>query len=193
MSHSSTLSMSRKPFWRRQQFWRVALPVLAGISVLVTAVLVLNAAFGSNGSPNASKGWGVTVPKVVPPKTVKLDPSVPGLVRRFVQTAVARKNLADAYALAGPGIVQGMSLKEWLTGNIAVVPFDVDSKTKAQVTVDYSYANSARLKIYLSTPGRRVTNSPHSFYADLIKRNGKWLVNSWVPRWTPPIPTNPGR
>jgi len=26
------------------------------------------------------------------------------------------------------------------------------------------------------------------FLMDLVKRNGKWLVNSWVPRSTPPVP-----
>jgi hypothetical protein len=193
MNHSSALSLSRKTFWRQQRFWRIALPVLAGIAMVAALVVGLNAAFGSSGQPNASNGWGKNYPTAKTPGTVKLDPSVRPLIRQFVQTAVARKNLAAAYSLSGPAVIQGMSLKEWLKGNIAVVPFAVDGKTKTQIQIDYSYADRARLKVFLATPGRKVTNSPHSFYADVIKQNGKWVVNGWVPRWTPPIPTQPGR
>jgi hypothetical protein len=191
MNYSSTLSIGRKPFWRRQKFWRIALPVLAGVAALAAVIVVLNSVLGSSGQPNASEGWG-NYSTATTPKTVKLDPSVRPLIRRFVQTAVARQNLADAYGISGPAITQGMSLKEWLTGNIAVVPFDVDSRTKVEITVGYSYADRAQLKVFLATPGRSVKNSPHSFYADVVKHDGKWFVNGWVPRWTPPIPTNPG-
>jgi hypothetical protein len=24
----------------------------------------------------------------------------------------------------------------------------------------------------------------------LVKKNGRWLVNDWVPRWSPPIPVD---
>jgi hypothetical protein len=37
-----------------------------------------------------------------------------------------------------------------------------------------------------------VTNSPHTFFVNLVKQHGKWYVNDWVPRWTPPIPVTPG-
>jgi hypothetical protein len=28
----------------------------------------------------------------------------------------------------------------------------------------------------------------NTFFVMLVKKNGHWLVNNWVPRWTPPIP-----
>jgi hypothetical protein len=32
---------------------------------------------------------------------------------------------------------------------------------------------------------------PLIFYMDLIKQQGKWLVNSWVPRAAPEVPVQP--
>lgn len=192
--HSSTgLSVPRKPFWRRQSFWRVTLPVLAGLALALAGVMVYNAFVGTSGLPNAKQGWGVTYATPATQKSVPLDPRVEQVVERFIHAAVGREDLRAAYALSGPQIRQGMSLRQFLAGNIAVVPFPVDSRTKASMKVAYSHPDRAQLAVYLATPGRNVTNSPHSFYVDLIKRNGTWLVNNWVPRWTPPIPTNPGR
>lgn len=186
-------SVARKPLWRRQQFWRTALPVVAVLSAIVAGVLVYNSIYGSNGQPESQTGWGVTYPTPKPPKTVKLDPAVRPVISRFVATAVARKNLAAAYAISGPAIRQGQTLKQFLSGNIAVVPFDVDARTRPRVvSIDKSYAASAQLEVFLDTPGRRVTNSPHTFFIDLIKQHGRWYVNGWTPRWTPPIPSLPG-
>jgi hypothetical protein len=185
---------SRKRLWRRRNFWRIALPIAAALAVLIAGVLTYNAVYGTGGVPNAKSGWGVTYPAPTKPKTVKLDASVRPLITQFVKTAVARKSLATAYAIAGPEIRQGMTMKQFLKGTIAVAPFPVDARTVVKVDqVVYSYANRAQLQVTLGTPGRNVTNSPHTFFADLVKQHGTWLVNAWVPRWTPPIPTQPGR
>jgi hypothetical protein len=185
---------SQKPLWRRRQFWRVALPVAAVLSVLIAGLLTYNSLYGSGGVPNAKSGWGVTYPTPTKPKTVKLDAAIRPLLTRFVQTAVARKNLDIAYAISGPQIRQGMTLKQFGKGAIAVPPFAVDAKTVVHVDhIVYSYANRAQVQVTLGTPGRKVSNSPHTFFADLVKTGKGWVVNTWVPRWTPPIPTQPGR
>jgi hypothetical protein len=185
--------VARKPVWRRPQFWRAALPVASVLAALIAGILVYNSIYGSNGQPESQTGWGVTYPAPKPPKTVKLDPTIRPLVQRFVMTAVARKNLDAAYAISGPEIRQGQTLKQFRQGNIAVVPFDVDARTRARVTkIDHSYATSVQLEVFLDTPGRNVTNSPHTFYVNLLKQHGRWFVNGWTPRWTPPIPSLPG-
>lgn len=191
---SGTLAPRRPPFWRRQQFWRVGLPIAALAAAVIAGLVVYNAIYGSNGAPNAKQGWGVTYPTAKNPPTVKLDASVKALVRRFIATAVARKNLDIAYAMSGPEIRQGLTRTEFAKGNIAVVPFTINDKTKITLKVIKSYATSAQLQAFIVTPGSSDNkNSPHTFYADLIKQNGHWYVNAWVPRWTPPIPTQPGR
>ena len=81
-----------------------------------------------------------------------------------------------------------MTLKQFLSGNIAVVPYKITSKTSAHMKIDQSYANKAVLELFLVTPGR----AGRDFYVDMIKVDGKWFVDGWVPRGTPPIPTDPG-
>lgn len=190
---SAQLTTAARPPWRRAEFWKVAVPILGVLVALVLGLVAYQLAYGSNGQPNSLTGWGVTYPTPTKPPHVPLNQSVRGIVDKFVFTAVARKNLDVAYRISGPQIRQGQTLKQFLQGNIAVVPFDVDAKTKVKILkVDYSYATQARLEVFLATPGRRVTNSPHSFYANLVKQGNKWYVNDWVPRWTPPIPVTPG-
>jgi len=186
--HTSSIPVARKPFWRRQQFWRVALPVATGLAVLIAGLVVYQQVYGSNGVSNAKNGWGVSYPPPAKPKTVKLDPQIRGIVRRFIDTAVARRNLDVAYAISGPAIRQGMTRAQFGTGRIPVVPYPVTAKTKITMKLDYSFATKARLQAFVVTPDRKV-KSPHTFFVDLVKHGNTWLVNSWVPRWTPPIPT----
>jgi hypothetical protein len=182
-------SAAHPPFWRRQQFWRVALPVAAALAVIGALLVILQVSVGSNGSPNAATGWGVTYPPSKPPKTVKLDPEAQRIATRFINTAVARKNLDLAYQLSGPHVREGMTLKQFLTGAIAVVPYKITPKTSASMKIDKSYATRAQLEMYLVTPG----HAGGYFFVDMVKTNGKWFVDGWVPRGTPPIPTDPGR
>jgi hypothetical protein len=185
-SADARISISRTPLWRRQQFWRIVLPTLAVACAVGAAVLVYNAFVGSSGVSQSKTGWGVTYPEPKKPKTVPLAPEAKAVARRFVQTAVARKNLREAYAFSGPAIREGMTLKQWLTGNIAVVPYTVNDATSARMAVDESYAKSAKLELLLDTPKHK----PALFFMDLVKKKGKWFVNSWVPRASIPIPKN---
>jgi hypothetical protein len=181
-------SYRRERSWHRWHLW-LALPLLAVVGLVGGGIVALDSVVGASDAAKPQEGWGVVYPTPRPPRTVDLDDSIRPLVDRFIQTAVARKHLSEAYWFSGPEVREGMTLREWLSGNIAVVPFPVDEKTKATYTVVYSYAARAQLQVYLATPGRVVKNSPHTFFADVIKRNGRWFVDGWVPEWTPPIPT----
>ena len=130
----------------------------------------------------------VDVSKV--PKTVKLDPVARRVAGEFILTAVARKNLRKAYGLVGPQIKQGMTLKEWLTGNIAVIPYPVSDIKFAPFKIDYSYPKHALLEIALLPTDKAQARGtkPQLFYVDLKKLNGKWVVDGWVPRSSPMVP-----
>jgi len=187
-THTTRASIALKPFWRRQQFWRRALPTIAAIAVIVAGILVYNAFVGTSGISDSRTGWGVTYRTPAKQKTVKLELGAVQAMRQFVNTAVARKNLKAAYAISGPQVREGMSLAEWSRGTIAVVPYRITPATSAHMKIDHSYRNEAQFEVYLKTPGLK----GHDFFVDVIKRDGKWLVNGWVPRGTPPIPVNPG-
>ena len=179
---SSTL---QSPRFQRRMLWVSAFVLAAGVVAFV-AVRVGN---NSDVKPVARQGVGITdVSKV--PKTTKLAPDAKRVAQEFILTAVARKNLRRAYAISGPQIRQGQSLKEWLTGNIAVVPYPVGKLEVAPMKIDYSYPNEAALEIAL-VPKDGAGVKPLIFYMDLIKKNGKWLVNSWSPRSAPEVPVAP--
>jgi len=151
------VSVARTPLWRRRRFWRAALPAGTVVAAVVAAVLVYDSIYGSKGQPQSQTGWGVTYPAPAPARSVRLDPAVRPLVRRFVATAVARKNLAAAYAISGPAIRQGQTLGQFLQGNIAVVPFAIDARTSVSfLSVDVSQPASAQLEVFLVTPDRKV-------------------------------------
>src|SRR6476469_5496378 len=150
----------------RKPGWQKALPWIVG-------VLVVGAVLGFNGYK-----WSDTGTSTATPLT-----NLPGDDR----TAVARKNLPKAYSLVTEQIRQGQSLKSWNTGNIAVIPYPVDAIKYAPMKIDFSYPNEAQIQVaLLPKAGAKVRSQ--LFLMDLVKRNGKWLVNSWVPRSTPPVP-----
>jgi hypothetical protein len=168
---------AHKPGWRKALPWVAGILVVAGGIALLIALLPSSS--GNTATPQTPKVPAKIVSQV--PKTVKIEPAAEKVARRFIQTAVARKHLKEAYSLAGPQIIQGQSLKSWMTGNNAVVPFPVDKVSIAPMKVDYSYKNQALIEVALLTkPGSGVKSQ--LFLMQLNKIDGKWVVNSWVPR-----------
>jgi hypothetical protein len=183
---ASLASSLQSPRVQRRLLIVASLVLLAGVAAFVVSRLGNTPeAKPVDRSPDAPVTDVSTVPKAV-----KLDPDARRAAQRFILTAVARKNLKEAYALAGPQIRQGQTLKQWLTGNIAVVPYPVDELKVTTMKVDYSYANEAAIEVAL-VPKEGASVKAQIFYMDLIKPHEKWLVNSWVPRSAPEVPLAP--
>lgn len=161
-----------------------------GVAVLLAGVIAFVATHFTNTAKTTQAPLNTAVPpKDVSknPKTAKLDPAARQVAKEFILTAVARKNLAKAYPLAGPQIKQGQSLKSWLTGDIAVVPYPVSDLDYAPMKIDYSYPKEALIEVAL-LPKKGSKLKSALFAMQLNKIGGKWVVNSWVPRGTPPVP-----
>jgi hypothetical protein len=181
---SSLASSLQSPRFQRR--------LLVGAFVVLVAGIVAFAAtrLGGDSSKDAVPAQTSPVKDVSKvPKQVKLDPKAQAVAKLFVQTAVARKDLARAYRLAGPDIRQGQSLKEWLTGNIAVVPYPLDQLDIAPMKVDYSYPNEALVEVAL-LPKKGAKVKAQLFYMTLerVGNPKHWVVNSWVPKGEPPVP-----
>ena len=120
-----------------------------------------------------------------------VPPEVKTIAQKFIKTAVARKNLESAYTIVGPSIKQGMTLAEWKTGDIAVIPFPVDQLAYAPFKVDYAHPNDVLMEVALLTnEGSKIKGQ--TFFIG-IKKFGKgdkarWLVDNWVPRSSAPVP-----
>jgi hypothetical protein len=135
-----------------------------------------------------------------PPQIVKHEGNLPvprevrRVAGRFIQTAVRRVHLEEAWELVGPQIRQDLTFKEWMTGNIPVVPFTAPIKLGAY-KLDFSRPGDVLLEIAL-IPINSSKVKPQTFFVE-VKLFGKgadarWLVDSWTPRGGIPIPIVPG-
>jgi hypothetical protein len=123
-----------------------------------------------------------------PPKTVPLSREAKHVAGRFILTAVLRQNLAEAWNLSGPLIRQDLTRKEWMTGNIPVIPYPVDAIDYAPMKIDFSYPRESQIEVAL-LPKKGSKARPALFILGMIKdKHGHWLVNSWVPRISPAVP-----
>ena len=128
------------------------------------------------------------------PKTAKVDPAARRVAGKFILTAVARKNLAASWPIIHPDLKRGYTLAEWKKGEIPIVPYPLEGLEQARFTVDESYEDQVLLQVALiPKPGVKVDAAV--FFIGL-KASGKgankrWLVDYWMPRWSPPVPDNP--
>jgi len=181
-------------FQRRERVkkpgWRKALPWAVGAAVLLAVIGGLAYKYSNTGESLETPLS--TLPaddRSQVPKTAKLEPEARHVAREFVKTAVARKNLRAAYPLAGPMIRQGQTLEEWMTGNIAVVPYPVDLVEFAPMKIDYSYPREAQIEVAL-LPRDGANVKSQLFIATLVKnKQNKWQVDAWVPRSSPMVPS----
>jgi hypothetical protein len=172
----------------RKPGWRKALPWIVGIVLVGALVGFLGYRYSNTGHSTATPLLNKPADdrSAVPP-TVKLTPGATRVARRFIETAVARKNLGEAYSLVTQQIRQGQSLASWKTGNIAVVPYPVEDVKYAPMKIDFSYPKEAMIEVAL-LPKLDAKIPSQLFQMDLVKRNGKWLVNGWSPKSAAPVP-----
>ena len=183
--------MSARSYLSTGQGRRTA-PLLSGL-VLVAGIVAFTVAwFGDTGTSLESPLSNEPAQVYTPRKQVPLDAAARTVAGRFILTAVARQNLAESYALAHPELRQGMTKREWLTGDIPVVYYPAKQIETATFKVDESYPAEAILEVAL-LPKETAKVKPQVFFIGL-KKVGKgvaarWLVNYWVPRAAPQIPT----
>jgi hypothetical protein len=184
--NADTVFEHRDPI--RKPGWQKALPWVVG-------VVAVGALLGFVGYHYSNTGHTTATPllnkpaddRSAVPQTVKLTPGATVVARRFIETAVARKNLTAAYNLVTSEIRQGQTLAEWKTGNIAVIPYPVDDVKYAPMKIDFSYPKEALVEIAL-LPKANAKIKSQLFQMDLVKRGDKWFVNSWSPKSSAPVP-----
>jgi hypothetical protein len=178
------------------------LPWLAGIVLVagVASILVVVLGGWNTAKPLPPPGPSTPVQRPVTEKTVPLSSAARLVAGRFILTAVARRNVGEAYDLVGPQLRQGLTRAQWRTGNIPVVPYPVSLVQLAPMKVDFSYRNHALLEVaLLPKDGAKVNGvkiKPQLFYLELQTygkgRARHWVVIGWVPRGAPhiPVPVN---
>ena len=161
--------------------------LLAGLVLTAGVAAFTVAYFGDTGTsqetPLSSKPAQVFTPR----KQVPLDKEARRVAGRFILTAVARENLGESYDLVHPELRQGMTKREWLTGNIPVVYYPAKAIEAATFKVDESYPDEAILEVAL-LPKDSTRVKPQIFFIGLKKTGTHWRVNYWVPRAAPAVP-----
>ena len=67
------------------------------------------------------------------------------------------------------------------------MPYPVVDVKYAPMKIDFSYPGEAQIEIAL-LPKATTKVKGQLFIMDIVKRHGQWLVNSWVPRSSAPVP-----
>ena len=157
--------------------------------MLIAGVVAFTVAYlGDTGTSQETPLSDAPAQVFSPRKQIPLEKEARRVAGRFILTAVARENLGESYELAHPELRQGLTKRQWLTGNIPVVYYPAKAIETATFKVDESYANEAILEVAL-LPKESAKVKPQIFFIGLKKAGNRWRVNYWVPRAAPAVPS----
>jgi hypothetical protein len=169
---------------------------VAAIVVFAAGVIAISLAY-FRGTSDAFKTPISTTPAQLAKKDPPAKPTAAAfrVARKFIETAVMRRNIDASYDIVHPDMKGRMTRKQWDTGNIPVIDYPADNAKTTAFIVDYSYRTQMLLEADLvAKAGASVR--PHLLFFLGLKRaggspTGRWLVNYWEPHWKPPIHAAP--
>jgi len=177
------------PRLQRRAFF-ISLGVLAAgiVAIIVTVAL-----------PSKSNALDTPI-STVPAQMVKndpaarVDPESVSIGRKFLETAVVRKNLDWAYDNVHVDLKGRMSRQQWDRGDIPVIPFDAQNASTTAFIPQFSLQREVEFEVTLVPKPNAVFagKKPLRFYIALRrehdKKDGRWLVSYFEPHWKPPVP-----
>jgi len=165
-------------FGRRVGRW---LPYVAGLVFVAGGIAFLIAYFGNTshihyaplraGTPQNNAGTPPTVPV---PKEARY------VAGKYIITAMTRQNLPASWKLTHPELRQGMTYKQWLTGNIPVQYFPPKALAGASFKVQWSHPNDVMLNVYVFAKPHSGVQS-QSFFIELKPVGKQWKVSYVMP------------
>jgi hypothetical protein len=189
------------------RFNRLLLWVSAGVLALGVALVVNNLAGGTdNADRNPERGFKPELPVKTSPLTnaqgvrVKsfdqLDPQMRSTIRTFLATAVMRKDLGRSWDVVSPSMKSGFTREQWAAGGgaegLPVIPYPIDDVDTASYNLFYADDHEVLVDVGVSAKNR--TQRARRFRLGMVPvGNGaqkQWLVDYWMPLWTPLLPIN---
>jgi hypothetical protein len=181
--------------------WASAIVLFAGVAVLVTHLV----GGSDKTSANNEKGFVPQLPAKSAPlqnaqgvtitRFQELDPEVRSTIRTFLSTAVARKHLDQAWPVIAPTLRRGYTLQSWSHAKeLPVVPYPIADVDSTKYYLDYASTKEILIEVGVSAP-KAAKMRPTAFQIGLVPVSTgggqkHWRVDYWMPRWTPPLPTN---
>lgn len=157
------------------------------IPIAIAAPLIyLGVHYSTPGSPDNPTGAATLdesfyeQPKSVPFTRAK-QRAVRKVLARFVETAVARHDVARAWNVAGPSLREGTTYRDWQKGDIPVVPYPAAKHGQGTWSyVQFSYPNRVGVEVLLfPKPGSGYSMATAD--AEIARgRDGHWRVDYWM-------------
>ncbi|MEK6275354.1 MAG: hypothetical protein AABM30_08450 [Actinomycetota bacterium] len=184
-----------------ERFNRVMFALGLAVLVLGVVVLVFRLAGGSdNTSIAAQPNFRPSLPEHSTPlknangvtikKFEQFDPQVRSTIRTFLATAVDRKNLGKSWAVIAPSMKKGYTFEQWKNAKaLPVIPYPLSSLD--DVTYHLDYASTKEILVDMGLTARPAEKlRPVRFRMGLVPVGKRWLVDYWMPLWTPQLPVN---
>jgi hypothetical protein len=177
------------PRLQRRAFF-ISLGVLAAGIVAIIVTVALPSKENALDTPIST----VPAQMVKNDPNARVDPKAIEVGRKFLETAVIRKNLDWAYDNVHVDLKGRMSRSEWDKGNIPVIPFDAQNASTTAFIPQFSLQREVEFEVTLVPKVNAVYagKKPLRFYIALRrehdKRDGRWLVSYFEPHWKPPVP-----
>jgi len=189
--------------FNRFLMWGSGVILFVGVAVLLMTLVKGN----DTTQVNPDKGFHPTLPAKSTPlqnsqgvtitKYKELDPEVRSTIKTFLSTAVARRHLDKSWGVIGPTMRRGYTFKSWThpgKEGLPVIPYPIADVNTTTYYLDYASTDEILLEVGVSAPAKR-NMRPTSFQLGMspvkVGPNKKvWRVDYWMPRWTPPLPTN---
>jgi hypothetical protein len=163
---------------RRRITWLAALGAAAG-AIAVLVLVLPNHGGDTTVAPTADSPRQHI--EVQQKRLEKLPAQARTVAGEFLLTALARKHLDQAWKLAGPEVREGLTHKEWMTGNIAV-PVADGGVGDTRMGVDSVTADEVWLRVLVSPARAGKQFRPMVYSVRLNRVGGHWLVNELQPR-----------
>jgi hypothetical protein len=158
---------------------RSLIVVSAVVLVVGLAAFVAVRVFHS-GAPSAANPPTNKPQNSAPPVRVKPSEDAYKVAREFLETAVLRQNMHQAYTLVAAPLKEGISRHQWETGANQVLSYPAaNARTATFVPI-----SSTKGKLYMQlqlVPRAGSGEKASVFFIELTKQNGKWLVDYWMP------------
>lgn len=180
---------------RRLRFWLPWVSALVFVAGLVTFLIVYNVG-GIRNTAHVYTPRPSNKPPVQPAKLGKKIPlptAAKAVAAKWIEATVGRSDLVTSWRLTAPEMRQGMTLKEWKTGNIPVVPYPVGKSVGGIVRINWSRTDSVSFEVTLvPKQAYRKQIKAQDFFINLRPAGSaahrRWLVSYWAPRAIPPVP-----
>jgi hypothetical protein len=172
------------PRRRRQVAWLVVALALA-LTFAILGIFFPNTSPTRHSAPFTKEPVQTVAGR---PKTVRFTADVRkevnAVAARFIATAVFRQHLDDSYDMVVPAFRQGLTRKQWRTGNIPVMPFPQEALALMRWKLDYSYRN--RVGMHVAFLPKQTAKVGGLVYAIELRNVGtpqrhRWLVSYWTP------------